>query len=37
MIGAEMLAQGQADIVYNPAGGTHHGMPDRGERVLFCE
>ena len=35
MIGAEMLAQGQADIVYNPAGGTHHGMPDRANGFCF--
>lgn len=26
MLGAELVAQG--GIVYNPGGGTHHGMPD---------
>ena len=35
IIGAEMLAKGLADIVYNPAGGTHHGMPDRANGFCF--
>ena len=34
LIGARWLAQGRADIVYNPAGGTHHGM--RGKANGFC-
>lgn len=32
ILAGEMLAQG--GIVYNPAGGTHHGMPDRANG--FC-
>jgi acetoin utilization protein AcuC len=32
MLAAELLAQG--GIVYNPGGGTHHGMPDRASG--FC-
>jgi acetoin utilization protein AcuC len=32
ILAGELLAQG--GIVYNPAGGTHHGMPDRANG--FC-
>lgn len=33
-LGAKYLAEGRADIVYNPSGGTHHGM--RGFANGFC-
>ncbi|MEP3299050.1 MAG: acetoin utilization protein AcuC [Pseudoruegeria sp.] len=32
MLGAELLRNG--GVVYNPAGGTHHGLPDRANG--FC-
>ncbi len=32
ILGAELLARG--GVVFNPAGGTHHGMPDRANG--FC-
>ena len=35
ILAAEMLANGKADIIYNPAGGTHHGMPDRANGFCF--
>jgi acetoin utilization protein AcuC len=32
---AEMLLSGQADIVFNPSGGTHHGLPDAANGFCF--
>ncbi|WP_261195302.1 acetoin utilization protein AcuC [Pseudoruegeria sp. SHC-113] len=32
LLGAELIAQG--GVAYNPAGGTHHGLPDRASG--FC-
>jgi len=34
MLAAEMIAAGEADRIYTPAGGTHHGQPDRASG--FC-
>lgn len=34
MLAAELLAAGTARIVHSPAGGTHHGRPDRASG--FC-
>lgn len=34
LIGARKLVTGQADIVYNPSGGTHHGR--KAEAFGFC-
>lgn len=34
LLAARMLAAGRADVVYSPAGGTHHGRPDRASG--FC-
>lgn len=33
LLAAELVARGGA--VYNPGGGTHHGMPDRAEGFCF--
>ena len=33
ILAGEMLAKG--GIIYNPAGGTHHGMPDRANGVCY--
>lgn len=33
LLAAELVAQG--GVVYNPGGGTHHGMPDRAEGFCF--
>jgi acetoin utilization protein AcuC len=33
ILAGELLAEG--GIVYNPAGGTHHGMPDRANGFCF--
>ena len=35
MIGAEMLVGGQADYVFNPSGGTHHGQKDKAFGFCF--
>ena len=35
ILAAEMLAAGKADIIYNPSGGTHHGMPDKANGFCF--
>lgn len=34
MLAADMLAAGEARIIHSPAGGTHHGRPDRASG--FC-
>lgn len=34
LLAAELLAAGVTDLVYHPAGGTHHGRPDRASG--FC-
>lgn len=35
MRGAKALLSGEAQIVFNPSGGTHHGMPDRANGFCF--
>ena len=35
MYGAQLLLAGQKHIVFNPSGGTHHGMPDRANGFCF--
>lgn len=35
LFGAEMLLSGKADIVFNPSGGTHHGLPDAANGFCF--
>lgn len=34
LMAADMLVAGEADLVHSPAGGTHHGRPDRASG--FC-
>lgn len=34
LLAAEMIVRGEVDRVYSPAGGTHHGRPDRASG--FC-
>ena len=35
MHGAQLLLAGQMQTVFNPSGGTHHGMPDRANGFCF--
>ena len=35
MVGAKLLATKQADYVFNPSGGTHHGQPGRASGFCF--
>ncbi len=35
LLGVEMLVTGKADTIFNPSGGTHHGMPDRANGFCF--
>ena len=35
MRGAKALLSGEVQIVFNPSGGTHHGMPDRANGFCF--
>ena len=35
ILGMEMLISGRADVIFNPSGGTHHGMPDRANGFCF--
>lgn len=34
LLAADLIATGEADRIYTPAGGTHHGRPDRASG--FC-
>jgi len=34
LLAADMIADGRAERIYTPAGGTHHGQPDRASG--FC-
>jgi len=35
LFGAHMLLSGRADIIFNPSGGTHHGLPDAANGFCF--
>ena len=35
MLAARLLMSGQANVVYSPAGGQHHGRPDRASGFCF--
>lgn len=35
LMAAEMIAGDRADRIYSPAGGTHHGRPDRASGFCF--
>lgn len=35
LVAIDLLVSGKAEIVFNPSGGTHHGMPDRANGFCF--